>query len=74
MTCYSVEARDGIFVKRYGFLSLAKNIFRNIGKYISKNLSSRYSQKLLDHSKKFVADALKTASKRAIQKKSRSNW
>ena len=74
MTCYSVEARDRIFVKRYGFLSLAKNIFRNIGKYVSKNLSSRYSQKLLDHSKKFVADALKTASKRAIQKKSRSNW
>ena len=74
MTRYSVEARDRIFVKRYGFLSLAKNIFRNIGKYISKNLSSRYSQKLLDHSKKFVADALKTASKRAIQKKSRSNW
>ena len=41
---------------------------KNIGKYISKNLSSKYSQNFLDHSKKSATDALKTASKRAIQK------
>ena len=35
---------------------------------ISKILSGKYSQKLLDSAKKSGADALKTASKRAIQK------
>ena len=41
---------------------------RNIGKGISKNLSSKYSQKLLDHVKQSNTGAIKTASKRAIQK------
>ena len=41
---------------------------RNMGKKISKNLSSEYSHKLLDHTKQFDTDALKTASKRTIQK------
>ena len=41
---------------------------RNIGKDISKNLSSKYSQKLFDHAKQTATDALKTASKWAIQK------
>ena len=35
---------------------------------ISKNLSSIYSQKLLDHAKQSVTHAIKTASKRAVQK------
>ena len=35
---------------------------------MSKNLSSKYSQKLLDHAKQSATNALKTASKRAIQK------
>ena len=39
-----------------------------IGKYINKNWSGKYSQKLLDHTKKFVIDANKTSSKRVIQK------
>ena len=68
MTRYSVEPRDRIFVKGYEFLSFAKNMGRNIAKNISKNLSSKYSQKLLDHAKQSATDALKTASKRAIQK------
>ena len=42
---YSVQPRDGIFVKGYGFLSFAKNMGKNIGKNISKNLRSKYSQK-----------------------------
>ena len=33
-----------------------------------KNLSNKYSQKLLDSAKKSTTDAVKTASKRAIQK------
>ena len=41
---------------------------KNIGKDISENLSSKYSQKLLDHTKQFPTDALKTTSKRVIQK------
>ena len=57
---YSIEPRYRIFVKGYRFLSFAKNI--------GKNLSDKYSKKLLDTAKKSTADALKTASKRAIQK------
>ena len=52
MTRYSVQPRDRIFVKGYGFLSFTKNMGRNIGKNVSKNLSSKYHQKLLDHAKK----------------------
>ena len=53
---YSIETRDRIYVKGYGFLSFAKNI--------GKSLSNTYGQKLLDSTK----GAIKTASKRAIQK------
>ena len=35
---------------------------------MSKSLSNKYSQKLLDSAKKSTTDAIKTASKRAIQK------
>ena len=57
---YSIEPRDRIFVKGYGFLSFAKNM--------GKSLSNKYGQKLLDSAKKSTTDAIKTASKRAIQK------
>ena len=43
MTRYSVQPRDQIFVKGYGFLSFAKNMGKNIGKNISKNLSGKFS-------------------------------
>ena len=46
MTIYSVQLRDRIFVKVYGFLSFAKNMGKNIGKNISKSLSVKYSKKL----------------------------
>ena len=42
MTQNSVQHRERIFVKGYGFLSFAKNI----GKNITKNSSGKYSQKL----------------------------
>ena len=62
-----------MFVKGYEFFSFAKNMGRSIGKNISKNLTSKYNQKLINHAKQSATDALKTASKRAIQN-SRSNW
>ena len=64
---YSVERRDRIYVKGYGFLSFAKNMGRHVNK-VTKNLSNKYSQKLLDSDKKSTTDATKTASKKAIQK------
>ena len=57
---YSIGPRDRKYVKGYGFLSFAKNI--------GKNISSKYSQKLIDNAKKPTTDAIKTASKKAIQK------
>ena len=59
MRCYSVQPRDRIFVKSYGFLSFTKNMGKTIGKNISKSLSGTYSQKLLDHTKQSATDALK---------------
>ena len=52
---YSIEPKDRIYVKWYGF-------------WIWKDLSNEYSQKRLDSAKKSTTDAIKTASKRAIQK------
>ena len=37
-------------------------------KILVKNLSGKYSQKVLDHAKQSATDAFKTSSKRAIQK------
>ena len=37
-----------------------------VGKNITKNLNSKYSQKFLDNAKKSAADAVKTDLKRAI--------
>ena len=54
---YSIEPRD---------------MWKNIDFYLSpktdKNLSNKYGQKLLDSPKKSTMDAIKTPSKRAIQK------
>ena len=53
---YSIESKDRIFVNGYGFLSWAKN------------MCNKYIQKRLDTAKKSTTDAIKPASKRAIQK------
>ena len=55
-------------------MSFAKNMGRIFGKNISKNLSGRYSQKLLDYAKQSATDVPKTMSNRVIQKNSRSKW
>ena len=49
-------------------MSFANNMGKNIGKNTSKDVSGKYSQKRLDHAKQSVTDALKTTSKRIIQK------
>ena len=54
---YSIEPRDRIYVKGYGFLSFAKNI--------GKNVTNKYGQKRLDSAKKSTTDTIKTASNRA---------
>ena len=53
---YSLEPRDRVYVEGYGFISFARS------------MSNRYWKKLLDTAKKSAADAIKTASKRTIQK------
>ena len=63
---YSIEPRDRIYVKGYGFLSFAKNI--------GKSLSNKYGQKLLDSAKKSATDGIKATSKKNNPKNCRSNW
>ena len=53
---YSIEPRDRISVKGYGFMSF------------SRSMSNKYGKKLVDTATKSATDAIKTASKRAIQK------
>ena len=53
---YSIEPRDRIYVNGYGFMSFARS------------MSNKYGKKLVDTAKKSATDAIKTASKRAIQK------
>ena len=53
---YSLEPRDRIYVKGYGFMSFARS------------MSNKYGKKLVDTAMKSATDAIKTASKRAIQK------
>ena len=50
---YSIEPRNRIYVKGYGFLSLAENM--------GKSLSDKYGQKRLESAKKSAKDATKTA-------------
>ena len=56
----SIEPREHMYVKDYGFLSFAKNI--------GKNLSNKYNQKLFDSAKQYTTNAINTASKRTMQK------
>ena len=57
---YSIELRDRIYVKGFGFLSFAKNI--------GKNLSNKYGQNIFYTAKKSTADAIKTVLKKQFRK------
>ena len=52
---YSLEPRDIIYVKGYGFM------------FFARSMSNKYRKKLVDTAKKSATDAIKTASKRAIK-------
>ena len=66
---HSIEPKDRIYVKGYGFLSFVKNMGSHEIK-VTKNLNNKYSQKLLDTAKISTTDAIKTASKIVIKKAS----
>ena len=53
---YSIKPRDRVYVKGYGFMSFARR------------MSNKYGKKLVDTAEESATDAIKTASKRAIQK------
>ena len=53
---YSLEPRDRTYVKGYGFMSFGRS------------MSNKYGKKLVTAAKKSATDAVKTASKRVIQK------
>ena len=53
---YSIEPRGRVYVKGFGFMSFARS------------MSNKYGKKFVDTAKKSATDAIKTASKRAIQK------
>ena len=63
----TTEPKDRIYVKRYGFLSFAKNMDTHATK-AAKYLSSKYGEKLLHSAKNSTTDEIKTALKKAIQK------
>ena len=58
---YSIDPRKRIYVKGYGFMSFAKNF------------SDKYSKSLIDKGINVSKTFAKTASKRILQKKCRSN-
>ena len=50
---YSIESKNRIYVKGYGFMSFARS------------MSNKYGKKLVDTAKKSATDPIKTASKTA---------
>ena len=60
--CYSIEPRDRVYAKLYGFFSFAKNM--------GTHLSNKCSLKLLDSAKKSATDAWKLLQKDQFKKPS----
>ena len=64
-----MQSRYRIFVKGYGLLSFAQNMDKNIVKNICKSVSGgKYSLKRIDHAKQPATGALRTISRKVIQK------
>ena len=62
MTRYSAQPSDGICAKGCRFLFFfPKNMSKDIGENISKHLSGKYNQRLLDNAKQSATDAYKIA-------------
>ena len=70
MTRYSVQPKDRIFVKGYGFLSFAKNMGRNLGKNINKNFINAVTNFLIMLNNQ-VQILLKLLQKEQFQKQQR---
>ena len=71
MTWYSVQPRERMFAKGYGFFSFPKNMGKNVvnvSENVSKNLSGKYSQKRLDYAKNLQQMHLKLVEKEYFQK------
>ena len=66
MIWYSVQPRDRIFIKGYGFLFFARNMAKNVDKRISKILTSKYSQKR-NHTKILIQMFLKLLQEKRIK-------
>ena len=62
---HSIEPRDRIYVKGYGFLSFAKSM--------GKNLSNKYNQKIIDTAKKIDNRRNKDCLKKSNPKNCGSN-
>ena len=67
MNRYLVQPRDQIFLKDYELLPFAKNMAQNIDKNISKILSSKHSQKILDNAEQSLLDPLKKSNSKTAQ-------
>ena len=63
---YSIEPKNKIYIKGYGFLSFAKNM--------GTQLSNNYDPKLLDNAKKTNNSCNKSYFKKGNPKNSKSNW
>ena len=61
---YSLRGKNQTFAKGCGFMVFANSIGNNT----VKNLSSKYGQELLYHSKKSTTYAFKTTPKRDVKK------
>ena len=70
MTHYSVQARD-ICKRLWNIFLLLKICIKVLLKI--KTLMGKNSQKPIDHTTQYAIDAIKTASKRAIQKVAEAN-
>ena len=54
MMRYSIEPGNRIYIRRYGFLSFAKNMGTHATK-VAKKLNDKYSRKILDSALKSPA-------------------
>ena len=58
---YSIEPKDRVYVKGYGFLSFAKNM--------GTHLSNKYGQKILKNAKRSTKRSNKNSIKKSNSKK-----
>ena len=76
---YSIEPRERRYIKRYGFLSFAKNFGNKYGKKLMNtakktgtNFNSKYSKKLTDTAIKAGKDLATIAGKKLVHKSAKA--